>query len=314
MGKLGNWTIALVLLLASSGAAFPAEPVFEIDDAWGGFGIGREAFDHPVDVVSDKNENMYIVDQGNNRIQVLDRRGRFIREWGGRGFGKGSFDGPTTIVIDKNTNVLYVLDTGNNRVQKFDLNGKYLLEFGRLGSGRGEFNKPSDLTLDRKGNVLVADPGNNRVQRFDPTGSFIDEWGRFAPQRRGGELVKPVSLAFSEDGFGFLFVLEADCSIREMDMDGLSVAVWPMFQKGEGLVCGPSRIRIEPRRYTVYIADTVNDRLVLFNRTGELLGQLRKGHSPFKKPAGFFINDVFGEDILVADTGNNIIQKVRRTK
>jgi hypothetical protein len=64
----------------------------------------------------------------------------------------------------------------------------------------------------------------------------------------------------------------------------------------------------------VYIADTVNDRLVLFERSGELLGELRKGKSPFKKPSSFFINDVFGEDVLVADTGNNLIQKVRRRK
>ncbi len=306
-------TIALLLLLALGGAAF-SDPVFESDEAWGRFGIGREAFDHPADLVGDRDENMYIVDRGNNRVQVLDRRGRFLREWGGRGFGKGSFDNPSGIVIDRGAGVLYVLDTGNNRIQKFDLAGKYILEFGRLGSGRGEFNKPSDLALDRKGNLFVADPGNNRLQKFDPTGAFLEEWGRYAQQRKGNDLEKPVSIAYSDEAFGFLYVLTADCSIRKYDMDGLSVAVWSMLQKGEGLVCGPARIRIEPRRYTVYIADTVNDRMVLFDRAGEMLGDLRKGHSPFKKPEGFFINDVFGEDILVADTGNNLIQKVRRRK
>jgi DNA-binding beta-propeller fold protein YncE len=306
-------TIALFLLLSFTGAAF-AEPSFDADDSWGRFGIGREAFDHPVDVVADRDENMYIVDQGNNRIQVLDRRGRFLREWGGRGFGKGSFDNPTTIAIDTSSSVLYVLDTGNNRVQKFDLSGKYLLEFGRLGSGRGEFNKPTDLALDRKGNLYVADPGNNRIQRFDPTGAFIEEWGRYAQQRKGNDLEKPVSIAYSDDGFGNLFVLMGDCSIKKYDRDGQTIGGWSLFQKGEGLVCGPARIRIEPRRYTVYIADTVNDRMVLFDRSGELLGELRKGQSPFKKPAGLFINDVFGEDVLVADTGNNLIQKVRRRR
>jgi DNA-binding beta-propeller fold protein YncE len=257
---------------------------------------------------------MYIVDQGNNRIQALDRRGRYLREWGGRGFGKGSFDGPTTLAIDRSAGVLYVLDTGNNRVQKFDLSGKFQLEFGRLGSGRGEFNKPSDLAIDRKGYLYVADPGNNRIQKFDPSGSFIEEWGRYAPQRKGNDIEKPVSLAYSDDGFGHLLIAMADCSIRKYDLDGIRTAGWQLFQKGEGLVCGPVRIRIEPRRYTVYIADTVNDRLVLFDRAGEFLGELRKGMSPFRKPAGLFINDVFGEDVLVADTGNNLIQKVRRRK
>ena len=313
MKNLRTWVMAAAMLVAFNGAAFP-EPSFDADDAWGRFGIGREAFDHPVDLAADRDENMYIVDRGNNRIQVLDRRGRFLREWGGRGFGKGSFDSPTTIAIDRGTGVLFVLDTGNNRVQKFDLQGKYLLEFGRLGSGRGEFNKPSDLAIDRKGNLFVADLGNNRIQKFDPSGAFIEEWGRYAQQRKGNDLDNPVSLAFSSDGFGFLYVLTGNCSVRKYDLDGLFVAAWPMLQKGEGLVCGPSRIRIEQRRYTVYIADTVNDRLVLFDRSGELLGELRKGSVPFKKPTSFFINDVFGEDVLVADTGNNLIQKVRRRK
>jgi DNA-binding beta-propeller fold protein YncE len=305
--------VAVVLFVISAGAAY-GEPSFDADDAWGRFGIGREAFDRPVDVVSDRDENMYIVDQGNNRVQELDRRGRFIREWGGRGFGKGSFDGPAGIAIDKNSGLLYVLDAGNNRIQKFDPSGKYLLEFGRLGSGRGEFNKPTDIAIDRKGFVYVSDLGNNRIQKFDASGAYIEEWGRYASQRKGNGIDNPVSLAVSDDGFGFLYVLTGACEVQKFDLDGIFVSSWKLHQKGEGLVCGPGRIRIEPRRYTVYIADTVNDRLVLFDRSGELLGELRKGYSPFKKPSSFFINDVFGEDVLVADTGNNLIQKVRRRK
>ena len=48
-----------------------------------------------------------------------------------------------------------------------------------------------------------------------------------------------------------------------------------MHKKGEGLPCGPSRIRIEPRRYTVYIADAENNRIALFDKDGEPLGELK---------------------------------------
>lgn len=87
-----------------------------------------------------------------------------------------------------------------------------------------------------------------------------------------------------------------------------------MHRKGEGALCGPSRIRIEPRRYTVYIADTENQRLILFDRNGEPLGELKQGKVPFRKPGGVFISDLFGEDLVVADTGNNLIQTFRRTR
>ena len=312
---MARWfRFAAVFAFLVLGTAASASSSFDFDEAVGGFGIGRESFDRPVDVVRDRDENLYVVDQGNNRVQVLSRRGRFLREWGGRGFSTGSFDAPSAIAIDRSAGVLYVVDTGNHRVQKFDLNGKFLLSFGRLGSGTGDFNKPMDVTIDRKGNLFVADAGNNRIQKFDPSGKFLLEWGRFA-RRRGTELDNPVSVAYSDEGFGFVYVLNfTDCRVQKYDIEGNLSKEWPMHAKGEGALCGPSRIRIEPRKYTVYIADTENDRVILFDRDGGVLGDLRAGKAAFRKPAGVYVDVSFGEDVIVADTGNNIIQKFRRTR
>jgi DNA-binding beta-propeller fold protein YncE len=313
---MGNrWAIAVALFLAAAASAFAASDLaFDFREAVGGIGIGRESFDRPVDLVGDRDENIYVVDQGNNRVQVLDRRGRFLREWGGRGFSPGSFDAPNAIAIDRAAGALFVVDTGNHRVQKFDLKGKFLLSFGRLGSSDGDFNKPMDLVVDRNGNLYVADTGNNRIQKFDASGNFLQSWGKFA-RRRGLELNNPVSVAYAEDGFGQIYVLNSpECRVQKYDTDGNLVKEWPMHAKGEGALCGPSRIRIEPRKYTVYIADTENDRVILFDRNGEPLGALKAGKVPFRKPAGLFVSDLFGEEVTVADTGNHLIQKFRRTR
>jgi hypothetical protein len=64
----------------------------------------------------------------------------------------------------------------------------------------------------------------------------------------------------------------------------------------------------------VYIADTENQRVILFDRNGEPLGELKGGKVPFRKPGGVFISDLFGEDLAVADTGNQLIQTFRRTR
>jgi DNA-binding beta-propeller fold protein YncE len=320
--------LAACLCLAGTASA---DVSFELHYAVGEFGIGRESFDRPVDVVEDAAENIYVVDQRNNRIQVLDRRGRFVREWGGRGFTYGFFDTPQAIAIDQSTrfsnssaevSLLFVVDLQNHRLQVFDLNGnppdaskvKFPKTIGRLGSGRGEFNKPTDVAIDRNGNVFVVDSGNDRIQKFGPDGSFLQEWGKFG-RRRGGELKNPVSIAYSDEGFGFLYVLSSpECRVQKYDIDGRLAKEWPMHQKGEGALCGPSRIRIEPRKYTVYIADTENDRVILFDRDGEPRGELREGKVPFRKPTGLNVNLTFGEHVIVADTGNNLIQKFRRVK
>jgi hypothetical protein len=64
----------------------------------------------------------------------------------------------------------------------------------------------------------------------------------------------------------------------------------------------------------VYISDTENDRVMLFDKDGEPLGDLKVGKMPLKKPAGLFVSDAFGETVAVADTGNHLIQKFRRVR
>ena len=129
------------------------------------------------------------------------------------------------------------------------------------------------------------------------------------------EINTPVSVAYSDEGFGYIYVLDLpECRIQKFDADGNLEKSWRMHQKGEGAHCGPSRIRIEQRRYTVYIADTENDRVLLFTRDGEPLGELKDGKVPFRKPGSLYINDLFAEDVIVADTGNNLIQKFRRKR
>jgi len=313
--KRSVWGLAaagLWLLLGPAAAA--AEVAFDPVYSVGGYGIGRERFDGPVDVVEDRDETIYVVDRGNNRIQVLDRRGRFLREWGGRGFAPGSFDSPSAIALDPVSGTLLVVDTLNHRVQRFDTSGKFLGSFGRLGSRDGDFNAPRDIAVDRKGNIYVADTGNNRIQKFDPSGRFLAAWGKFE-RRRGVQLENPVSVAYSDEGFGHIFALTSpDCRVQKFDIDGNLVAEWTMHRRGEGALCGPSRIRVEPRRYTVYIADTENDRVILFDKNGEPLGDLRGDGTPFRKPAGVSVVQTFGEYVLVADTGNNLIQKFRRVR
>ena len=64
----------------------------------------------------------------------------------------------------------------------------------------------------------------------------------------------------------------------------------------------------------MYIADTENDRVLLFYKDGESLGELKEGKAALKKPTGLFVSDAFGETIVVADTGNNLTHKLKRVR
>jgi DNA-binding beta-propeller fold protein YncE len=69
-------------------------------------------------VAVDPSGQVYVADNGNNRIQVFTNAGAYITQWGGQGSGNGQFIAPKSVAVDAGGNV-YVVDGGNNRIQKF---------------------------------------------------------------------------------------------------------------------------------------------------------------------------------------------------
>ena len=142
--------------------------------------------DRPSGLAFDENDNLYVVDSRNNRVQVFTRDGKFLHKWGEKGAGDGQLDIPWGIEIDRNGDV-YVADWRNDRVQKFDRDGRFLMKFGGPGQGDGEFNRPTGVAVDKDGAIYVTDFKNDRLQVFDADGGFIakltgeatlSQWGR----------------------------------------------------------------------------------------------------------------------------------------
>ncbi len=87
----------------------------------------NQFFRYPKDIKI-SNGSVYILDSGNNRIQVYDMKKTFKRTVGHAGQGPSDIHAPTSFAIDLPGNIL-VLDYGNRRIQTLDCNGKYLNSF-----------------------------------------------------------------------------------------------------------------------------------------------------------------------------------------
>ena len=66
--------------------------------------------------------NIYVSDQGNNRIQKFDAKGKFLLKWGVQGRQDGQVNAPAALAMDSQDR-LYVADLGNNRIQRFRCDG-----------------------------------------------------------------------------------------------------------------------------------------------------------------------------------------------
>ena len=86
-------------------------------------------FSKPTNVAVDKDGNLYVSDTWNDRVEVFDADGAFIRTWGKNGDGPGDFARPKGIAIDADGHV-WVADAMLNRVQVFTPDGRLLLEMG----------------------------------------------------------------------------------------------------------------------------------------------------------------------------------------
>jgi len=134
----------------------------------------------------DRNDNVYVGDRGNRRIQVFDTDGNFKYFL----FLNAPYDKkhhPTLAPVPANppdetapwalcitptpTQYLFVVDSEPGRLYKMSLDGKILGMLGISGHEMGQFNWPHGLACPNENTVWVADMNNWRVQKILIKGS-----------------------------------------------------------------------------------------------------------------------------------------------
>uniref|UniRef100_A0A1X7TCS1 RING-type domain-containing protein n=1 Tax=Amphimedon queenslandica TaxID=400682 RepID=A0A1X7TCS1_AMPQE len=170
--------------------------------------VGKEGsrplqFNNPAGIViSPITGQVYIADNGNHRIQVLNPDLTFSHSFGCKGSANGHFQSPHDIAINSQ-GLLYVADTNNHRIQKFSPDGKFLGQFGTKGFGPGQIICPFSITIDTAatGLVYVSEAGNHRISVFTSDGVFVSMFGSAGIRSSIDQFSYLHGLAFDEDGF-----------------------------------------------------------------------------------------------------------------
>ena len=149
-------------------------------------GDGGQAIDaylcEPNGISFDASGNLYIVDQNNNRIRMVNTAG-IISTVVGTGTAGHIGDGgqATAADIDQAQNItldtqgnLYIADAANNRIRKVSTNGiiETIVGTGVAGysgdngpANVAELNYPIGIVLDAFDNLYIADANNNRIRK-----------------------------------------------------------------------------------------------------------------------------------------------------
>ena len=188
--------------------------------------------------------------------------------------------------------------------------------WGTEGSGPGQFLEPRGIAVAPDGTVYVVDSGNHCLQKFSADGTPLERWGEHG--NAIGQFEQPWGVAVGPDGS--VYVADTwNHRIQKFDADGDFLLMWGEFGQttvatgAESLFWGPRGIAVDAAGQ-VYVSDTGNKRIQVFDADGRFLGQfggLGILEGKMDEPVGVALD---GEGrIYVADTWNQRVQVFDRS-
>ena len=159
--------------------------------SWGSLGSGPGQFDTPHGLAVSPDDEIFVADRGNRRIQVLDTEGNYIREFTidvpvdtSRGkvvYGNENPTGtrgsqapgaPDALCMTPGPNpVLFVGDLYPSRIYKVSLQGEILGVYGQPGRGLGEFGWIHAIACPSEDEIWVGELVNWRLQKLITKGT-----------------------------------------------------------------------------------------------------------------------------------------------
>jgi DNA-binding beta-propeller fold protein YncE len=126
---------------------------------WGGKGTDPGKFDVAHGIAIDAKGLLWVADRENQRVQIFDADGAFVREIKYAGL-------PCS--LDIGARYIHMVNGFAGQVVRLDLEGRVLGAVGKTGTGVGEFGEAHFVAVSPKGEIYVADSVNRVVQKFVP--------------------------------------------------------------------------------------------------------------------------------------------------
>ena len=129
-----------------------------------------QQFNNPVHCVTLSNDGLvYVCDRDNDRIQVFQKDGTFVREFRTRPESRGNGSAGGAVPYPKRGKQPYLV-VPENEARRVDIidrqTGKLVTTFGRAGRWAGQFYQLHGVAIDSKGNVYTGEIEGKRIQKF----------------------------------------------------------------------------------------------------------------------------------------------------
>ena len=214
---------------------------------FGSPGSGQAQFQNPFGLTI-YNGVLYVVDQGNNRIQKFSLSGTYIGEFGSNGSRESQLSGPQGISHDGKGNIL-VADSNSYKVKVFTTEGSFVKAIECSGT-------PSDVAVDNEGNIHATISDQHNVQVFSPSGVGIKVYSNTS-----GYFQNPQGIAIDDRGHRFITAQYYEYNytyhyLHILDTNGQQLKLLSGFSQPYGVALD--------KNGSIYVADNTNQRVMQY--------------------------------------------------
>ena len=222
---------------------------------WGDPGSSEGELNGPSGIAFDSDENLFVADHMNNRIQKFTKDGNYIFSFGDK--GQDALNMPWGVFVSGD-GFVYAADWGNDRIVKYDSSGDFIRSFGSRGSRKGQFKNPSGVAVDKEGYIYVTDWGNERLEILDKNGNFIESL-------RGQATISK----WADEYFDGNYEEAEPRSRSNLEPDPIQFGGVPHEESAhiEKLFWGPTSVKLD-NDGKVYVTESNRHRVQIYERTG----------------------------------------------
>lgn len=312
-GHLESMKIDIANAIKRATNSSPVASFVASDDAKG-------TLSYPARLASGPEGMIFITDSGHHRILGIDPDGKIKVTIGSgtRGLKDGTynqaqFNMPRGIVaLDK---ILYVADTNNHAIRKIDLQRQTVTSIAGHGQ-KGDIASPWDLeVLDDQRSIAVAMAGKHQLWSLNTRSNKLSLLaGRGIEALQDGRansaaLAQPSGLSYAPPS---LFFVDAESSALRVLEDGniKTLIGTGLFDFGEKDGTYPDAKLQHPQGLaanadTIYIADTYNDAIRVYDRKTGTLSTLALPDDSLREPGDVLL---IGNKLWIADTNHHAVK------
>lgn len=140
--------------------------------------------------------------------------------------------------------------------------------------GANQFIMPHGLTVDKQNNIWLTDVGLHQVFKFSHEGKLLMKLGvAKVPGNDSLHFNLPTDIAVADDGSFFVSDGYGNSRIVKFSSTGKYMKAWGTFGKKSGQFIIPHGLAIHNN--TIYVADRQNNRVQLFDTSGNYVKELK---------------------------------------